>query len=304
MTIAIYRSVQEEAENAHQAERRFSVSGVLSELDVSSSGYYDWAARKPSKQAQHRKEMKKKIQTIYDDSKQIYGAPKIAQVMQQNGDSISERTVGVYMRQMGIQACWVKHYTVTTRNSDFDVALVNILQECLNPAEPDQVWCSDITYIWTAEGFVYLESIMDLFSRKIIAWNLARNLDVAGIVKMLQEAKQCRKPGQLLVIHSDRGCQYVSQAYIRETSQMRRSYSKKGYPWDNACIESFHSLIKREWLNRFKIQNYQQAYLLVFEYINTFYNTVRIHSHCNYMSPDDYEKLYADFQKHNMRLGI
>lgn len=184
------------------------------------------------------------------------------------------------------------------------MAPVNILQECFNPEEPDQVWCSDITYIWTAEGFVYLESIMDLFSRKIIAWNLARNLDVAGIVKMLQEAKQCRKPGQLLVIHSDRGCQYVSQAYIKETAQMRRSYSKKGYPWDNACIESFHSLIKREWLNRFKIQNYQQAYLLVFEYINTFYNTVRIHSHCNYMSPNDYEKLYADFQKHNLRLGI
>lgn len=188
MTIAIYRSVQEEAENAHQAERRFSVSGVLSELDVSSSGYYDWAARKPSKQAQHRKEMKKKIQTIYDDSKQIYGAPKIAQVMQQNGDSISERTVGVYMRQMGIQACWVKHYTVTTRNSDFDVALVNILQECFNPEEPDQVWCSDITYIWTAEGFVYLESIMDLFSRKIIAWNLA------VIWTSPASSRCCRKP--------------------------------------------------------------------------------------------------------------
>lgn len=304
MTLAIYRSVQVEAENAHQAKRRFSVSGVLSELDISSSSYYDWAARKPSKQAQHRKEMKKKIQTIYDDSKQIYGAPKIAQVMHQNGDSISERTVGVYMRQMGIRACWIKHYTVTTRNSDFDAALVNILQECFNPDGPDRVWCSDITYIWTAEGFVYLESIMDLFFRKIIAWNLARNLDVDGIVKMLQEAKQYRNPGQLLVIHSDRGCQYVSQAYMQETSSMRRSYSKKGYPWDNASIESIHSLIKREWLNRFKIQNYQQAYQLVFEYINAFYNTVRVHSHCNYMSPNDYEKLYADFQKYNMRIGI
>lgn len=85
---------------------------------------------------------------------------------------------------------------------------------------------------------------------------------------------------------------------------MRRSYSKKGYPWDNACIKSFHSLIKREWLNRFKIQNYQQAYQLVFEYINAFYNTVRVHSHYNYMSPNDYEKLYADFQKYNMRIGI
>ena len=181
---------------------------------------------------------------------------------------------------------------------------MNILQECFNPEEPDRVWCSDITYIWTAEGFVYLESIMDLFFRKIIAWNLARNLDVDGIVKMLQEAKQYRNPGQLLVIHSDRGCQYVSQAYMQETSSMRRSYSKKGYPWDNACIKSFHSLIKREWLNRFKIQNYRQAYQLVFEYINAFYNTVRVHSHCNYMSPNDYEKLYADFQKYNMRIGI
>ena len=93
------------------------------------------------------------------------------------------------------------------------------------------------------------------------------------------------------------------EKYLQDQG-MLHSFSRKGNPYDNACIESFHSLIKREWLNRFKIQNYQQAYLLVFEYINTFYNTVRIHSHCNYMSPDDYEKLYADFQKHNMRLGI
>ena len=138
--------------------------------------------------------------------------------------------VGVYMRQTGLQACWVKHYTVTTHNSDFDAALMNILQECFTPEEPDQVWCRDITYIWTAEGFVYLESIMDLFSRKIITWNLSRNLDVAGIIKMLQEAKQSLKPGQLLVIHSDRGYQYVSQAYIKETAQKPHSYLKKGYP--------------------------------------------------------------------------
>lgn len=304
MTIAIYRSVHAETENAHQEKRRFSVSGVLSELGVSSSGYYAWKKRKPSKQDQHRRKIKKKIQAVYDNSKQIYGAPKITKVLQQGGECISERTVGVYMHQMGIQACWIKPYTATTRSSHVDVTLVNILQECFNPEEPNQVWCSDITYIWTMEGFVYLESIMDLFSRKIIAWNLARTLDVAGIIKMLQEAKQCRPLDRLLVIHSDRGCQYVSQAYIKETAQMRRSYSKKGYPWDNACIESFHSLIKREWLNRFKIQNYQQAYLLVFEYIQTFYNTVRIHSHCQYMSPNDYEKLYADFQKHNMCSGI
>ena len=138
---------------------------------------------------------------------------------------------------------------------------------------------------------------MDLFSRKIIAWNLSRKLDASSIVRMIQMAKQTRNPGRLVVIHTDSGCQYLSQSYIKETAQMRRSYSKKGYPWDNACIESFHALIKREWLNRFKIENYQQAYMLVFEYINTFYNTVRIHSHCNYMSPNDYEKLYANYKK-------
>ena len=173
--------------------------------------------------------------------------------------------VGLYMRQMGIRACWVKHYTVTTQSRCLDAILVNILQEQFNPPRPDTIWCSDITYIWTTEGFVYLASIMDLFSRKIIAWNLSRKLDASSIVRMIQMAKQTRNPGRLVVIHTtrnpgrlvvihtDRGCQYLSQSYIKETAQMCRSYSKKGYPWDNACIESFHALIKREWLNRFKI---------------------------------------------------
>lgn len=95
-----------------------------------------------------------------------------------------------------------------------------------------------------------------------------------------------------LIIHTVRGCQYVSEAWRQATEGMTRSYSHTGYPYDNACIESFHSLIKREWLNRFTIRNYRHAYSLVFEYIETFYNTVRIHSHCDYMSPNDYEKLY------------
>ena len=97
-----------------------------------------------------------------------------------------------------------------------------------------------------------------------------------------------------LVFHSDRGIQFVSQAFQKVTEGMINSYSKKAYPWDNACIESFHSLLKREWLNRFKIFDYKHAYRLVFEYIETFYNTVRIHSHCGYLSPDEYEKQYRN----------
>ena len=108
---------------------------------------------------------------------------------------------------------------------------------------------------------------------------------------------------QPVVIHSDRGSAYVSREYIRATKNMQRSYSKKAFPWDNACIEPFHSLIKREWLNRFRIRDYQHAYTLVFEYLETFYNTVRIHSHCDYMSPDEYEKLYQQCQKKDTSLA-
>ena len=198
---------------------------------------------------------------------------------------------------MGIRAQWVKPWTTTTRDSDFSKELHNILDEQFNPDRPNAVWCTDITYIWTFDGFVYLTSIMDLFARKIIAWTLSETMDVSCVIDTINKAKERRNTDLPLIIHSDRGSQYVSQAYRDATQKMTRSYSHTGYPYDNACIESFHALIKREWLNRFKIFNYSHAYRLVFEYIETFYNTVRIHSHCNYMSPNDFEKLYENLQK-------
>lgn len=149
-----------------------------------------------------------------------------------------------------------------------------------------------ITYIWTFDGFVYLTSIMDLYSRKIIAWVLGETLEASHVVECIEKAKKIRRIAHPLIIHTDRGCQYVSDAFRKATEGMVNSYSKKAYPWDNACIESFHALLKREWINRFKIFNYRHAYKLVFEYIETFYNTVRTHSHCGYLSPDQYEKEY------------
>ena len=196
------------------------------------------------------------------------------------------------MRELGIKAQYIKPYTVTTIDSDFSSELKNILDERFNPERPDAVWCSDITYIWTFEGFVYLTSIMDLYSRKIIAWVLSDTLEAKHVTKAVRKAKQARNVEKPLLLHSDRGIQYVCGDYIEATKGIQRSYSKKAYPWDNACIESFHALIKREWLNRFKIFNYSHAYRLIFQYIETFYNTVRIHSHCGYLSPDEYENLY------------
>lgn len=266
---------------------------MLKFLGVSRSGYQAFLKRKVSPSRQRKAAIKKQIQRIYDDSNQNYGAPKITKELRKSGECISQRTVGKYMREMGIKAQWIKPWTTTTRDSDFSKALHNVLNEQFNPDRPNAVWCTDITYIWTTDGFVYLNCIMDLYSRKIIAWTLADTLEVSTVISTIDKAKSSRDTDMPLIIHTDRGCQYVSEAWHQATEGMTRSYSHIGYPYDNACIESFHSLIKREWLNRFTIRNYRHAYSLIFEYIETFYNTVRIHSHCNYMSPDDYEKLYA-----------
>lgn len=274
-------------------KRRVSISGMLRFLGVSRSGYRAFTKHRPSASQQRKANVKQNIQKIYDQSRQNYGAPKIAVELRKSGETISERTVGKYMREMGIRAQWTRPWIATTKDSDFSKELHNILNEQFNPERPNAVWCTDITYIWTADGFVYLTSIMDLYSRKIIAWTLSDTMEVSCVIETVKKAKARRNTDLPLILHSDRGSQYVSKAYRDATEKFQLSYSHKGYPYDNACIESFHSMIKREWLNRFRIQDYHQAYRLVFEYVEAFYNTVRIHSHCKYMSPDQFEKLYA-----------
>lgn len=273
-------------------KRRLNVSGVLKILGVSRNGYLSWKNRLPSEQAVRKQKIKERIMVIYEESHQNYGAPKITRQLRKSGEVIAEKTVSNYMRELGIKAQYIKPYTATTIDSDFSNSLKNILDEQFNPETPDAVWCSDITYIWTFEGFVYLTSIMDLYSRKIIAWVLSDTLEAKWVIEAINKGKAARHVEKPLLIHTDRGIQYVCSDYIEATRGMRRSYSKKAYPWDNACIESFHALIKREWLNRFKIFDYNHAYRLVFQYIETFYNTVRIHSHCDYNSPNEYEKNY------------
>ena len=293
MTEALFLETAEcDEQLKEQGERRLNVSGVLKILGVSRSGYINWKKRLPSQRELRKRTIKERILEIYHDSHQNYGAPKITECLKKEGETIAEKTVGNYMRELGIKAQYVKPYTVTTIDSDISEDLKNILDEQFNPAEPDAVWCSDITYIWTFAGFVYLTSIMDLYSRKIIAWVLSDTLEAKWLIEAVTKAKTARKVSKPLIIHSDRGCQYVSKDYINATIAMQRSYSKKAYPWDNACIEAFHALIKREWLNRFKIFDYTHAYKLVFQYIETFYNTVRIHSHCGYLSPNEYEDKY------------
>lgn len=264
---------------------------MLKHLGVSKSGYYSYLSRTPSNRDLHKAEVKAAIKVIYDDSNSIYGAPKITAELHKKGFNTAERTVTRYMQEMGIRACWVRPYTVTTHSENFSDELKNVLQRDFSPKEPNAVWCTDITYIPTQKGFVYLSCIMDLYSRRIVAWELAPTLETKYVVQAVRKAilTSGMRPK---VIHTDRGVQYTSVSYWDETEGVLRSYSSKANPWDNACIESFHALIKREWLNRFRIRDIEHAHRLVFEYIDMFYNTRRIHGYCGFLSPFAYEAQY------------
>ena len=158
---------------------RVSTSGMLKYLGVSRSGYRSFLQRKPSQMQQRKENLKQDIRQIYEQFKQNYGAPKIAEELRKEGTCITTRTVGKYMKEMGIRAQWVKPWIATTKDSDFSKQLHNVLEQRFHPNSPNAVWCTDITYLWTFEGFVYLTTIMDLYARKIIAWTLSLSLDVS-----------------------------------------------------------------------------------------------------------------------------
>ncbi len=282
---------------------KVSISGVLRYLGLSRSGYANYLRiyDTPSQQERRRHRLKSEIRYIHNKSKGIYGAPKICRELRKQGYTISEKTVGNYMRAMGLKACYIRPYSRTTINPDFDSRLKNLLQERYNPEAPNTIWCSDITYISTEKGFCYLTSIMDLYSRKIVSWRLSESLEAKWVVECVEEAKSTRLGANPLLIHTDRGSQYVSSIYLYALGQIQASYSQKASPWQNACIESFHALIKREWIHRFKIEDYDHAYRLIFEYINAFYHTVRIHSHYDYLSPNDYEAKYENLLKYRQK---
>ena len=267
---------------------------MLAILGVSKSGYHSFLKRTPSKTEVKRNQVKEEIKQVHDQSNEIYGAPKIHQKLKNKGIKASLRTISVYMKQMGIKAHYVKKTTKTTINSDLSNKLINHVKRNFSVSKPNAIWVTDITYIWTRyDKFVYLASVMDLFSRKIIAWELTYTLDVTCVTECIKKAMAIRTIDRPLIIHSDRGSHYVSNAYLKLFNKnMTASYSKKGDPWDNAVIESFHSIIKREWLNRFDILNLPHANALIFEYIDVFYNSQRIHGTLNYLSPIEFEKQY------------
>jgi len=287
----IFKFIQE-----HQ--REFRVGKMCQVLGVSPSGYYDWLKRTLSEQKKVRKELTEAIKRVFSQSKKRYGSIKVTRHLRNEGYTVCERTVQRIMTKEGLRSITAQKFKATT-NSDHDKEIYpNLLEQNFNVLAPGVAWVTDITYIWTREGWLYLASVMDLYSRKIIGFAMSHRMTKELVLLALNRAKNNQPPKEGLIHHSDRGSQYASIDYtaVLKEANIKISMSRKGNCYDNACIESFHSVIKKELIFHCKYRNREEAKLSIFDYIVSFYNSWRIHSAIGYATPNDYEKAY--YQKH------
>ncbi|WP_249039309.1 IS3 family transposase [Lysinibacillus mangiferihumi] len=277
-----------------QHRHDFRVAKMCEVLGVSRSGYYEWLNRPKSNQKERKEKLTSQIKRVYLDSRRNYGSPKITKQLNSEGVSVSQKTVSRIMKEEGIRSKTVKKYKATTNSKHNLPVYPNLLDQQFKVERPGQAWVADITYIWTSEGWLYLATIMELYSRRIIGWAMDERMTKELVILALKRAirTQTQTPG--LIHHSDRGSQYASKEYqqVLRTNGMVTSMSRKGNCYDNACIESFHSVIKRELVFHEKYKTRDQAKKSIIEYIVSFYNYKRIHSFTNYMSPIAYEKQY------------
>lgn len=273
-------------------------------LGVSTSGYYKWRTKEKSKMQERQEIIKEQIVRIFQENRKVYGSPRIANELHKNEVNVSETTVARYMKQLGLSAISPLHYVVTTDSKHTDLIYPNLLKRKFKSEFPNQIWVADITYIWTTEGWIYLASIMDLFSRKIIGWNIDTKLTKELVIVALERALTFRTPSKGLIHHSDRGSQYASKEYtkILHKNKIEISMSRKGDCYDNACIESFHASLKKELVYRVKFKSRKEAKLAVWTYISNFYNDKRSHSTLNYVSPNQFEELFETERRKNTLL--
>ena len=264
-------------------------------MDVSSSGYYDSRDRQPSPRAERHERIKQGVEQVHGESHGIYGSHKIAGVLQQREEleSACRNTVATAMRELGLKSRVSKAFKPTTTQVDPSRrAAENKLNRDFTAEAPNRKWVGDITHLPLVTGWVYLAVVMDLFSRKVIGWSISTSLATELVSQALRQAIEQRRPdGKRLLHHSDRGCQYTSDAYQRtlRTLGIQCSMSRTGCCYDNAVMERFFWSLKHEWTKRETFASVEEARMSVFKYIETFYNPVRIHQTLGYLSPDQYE---------------
>lgn len=276
-----------------EAERTsFPVQFMCRMLGVSRSGYYDWRDRPLSRRSRENDTLTAKIREIHERSRQTYGSPRVHAELRSLGTRCSRRRVARLMREAGLRGCMRGRRRGTTPRSERARPAEDLLKRSFAATEIDKVWVADITYVATQEGFVYLAFILDVHSRRVVGWAMESHLRTELVVDALQMAVWRRKPAPGLVHHSDQGVQYTALSFSERLKEVgiTPSMGRTGTALDNAMAESFVSTLKAELVGHLKFPSRQAARTSIFDYLETFYNTRRLHSALGYRSPADFEE--------------
>lgn len=256
-------------------------------LHMPKSTYYQYHHHRPSRREVENIKIKSEILKIYNESKYRYGAPKIQETLEQSGTHVSIKRVQRFMKQLNIHSIVVKKFKPIKVNQK-PVERENLLKQDFTTNNINEKWVGDITYIHTiADGWCYLASVMDLHTRKIIGYSFSKTIDSALAIAALDNAYMLEKPKDSVIFHSDLGCQYTSIEFINRLKKygMKSSNSRKGCPYDNACIESFHSILKKEQVDNVQYYDFESAKFDLFTFIESWYNRKRIHGSIGYITP-------------------
>ena len=270
---------------------RFSVRLMCRTLAVSPSGYYVWAARPESRRAAETRRLVAEIRIIHAESRGTYGSPRVHAALQARGQRVGAKRIARLMRDGAIRAKMVKKWRATTDSAHQHPVAPNTLNRQFAVAAPNRVWAGDITYVWTAEGWLYLAVVLDLHSRRVIAWGMGSRLTQDLATAALIMAVAHRRPTGDVLHHTDRGSQYAATAYreMLASHGLTASMSRRANCWDNAVVESFFHTLKTELGYHRRYLTREEARQDIFEWIEVFYNRVRRHSTLGYRSPAEFE---------------
>lgn len=281
-----YRFIEQQR-GAHSVEKMAGLMGV------SRSGYYGWRGRPRSERKREDERLLERISSIQSRSDYTYGSPRVTETLRRRGYRIGHNRIARLMRENGLGVRRKRRYRSTTDSKHSFPVAENLLERCFDVPEPNQAWVSDISYIATAEGWLYLCVVIDLYSRKVIGWSMSRRIKTELVLEALKMALMRRKPPEGVIFHSDRGSQYCSKVFRKRTKTFRmlQSMSRKGDPWDNAVAESFFKTLKNELCGHRAFRTRKEARAAIFEYIEVFYNRIRLHSYLGYYAPAEYEQI-------------
>jgi transposase InsO family protein len=269
----------------------YPVGAMCRALGVSNSGYYAWKDRGYSPRAKADALLLVEVAAVHKRSRCTYGSPRVHAELRVRGTRVGRKRVERLMREQGIQARRKRRFRHTTDSNHSSPVAPNLLARNFDPQAPNQAWVTDVTYVWTDEGWLFLAVMLDLFARKVVGWSTSAVNDTCLALAALHAALRARRPAMGLVHHSDRGSPYASEDYRRalEAGGLVPSMSRTGNCWDNAVAESFFATIKAELIDAKRFATRAVAIGAIGDYIEEFYNPQRRHSHLGYLSPIEFE---------------